>query len=92
MNKFDLKPGETLRVGERYVFVYSKTEKMYRYYGLNGNYIGSFSEEQIQSNPDENCIFGKDRIWMRKDGSWVVLNYKARIICDYSIKNVKIFY
>lgn len=90
MNKFDLKPGETLRVGERYVFVHSKTEKMYRYYGLNGNYIGSFSEEQIQSNPDENCIFGKDCIWMRKDGSWVVLNYKARIICDYSIKNVKI--
>ena len=90
MNKFDLKPGESLIVLERHVSVFSKKDEMYRYYCLNGNYIGSFTKEQIRSNPDENCIFGGDRIWMKKDDSWIVLNYKARVISENPIKDVKV--
>ena len=90
MNKFDLKPGESLIVLERHVSVFSKKDEMYRYYCLNGNYIGSFTKEQIWSNPDENCIFGGDRIWMKKDDSWIVLNYKARVISENPIKDVKV--
>ena len=84
MNKFDLKPGESLIVLERYVSVFSKKDEMCRYYCLNGNYIGSFTKEQICSNPDESCIFGGDRIWMKKDDSWIVLNYRARVISESS--------
>ncbi len=90
MNKFDLKPGESLIVVERHVSVFSKKDEMYRYYCLNGNYIGSFTKEQIWSNPDENCIFGGDRIWMKNDDSWIVLDYKARVISECSIKDVKV--
>ena len=52
MNKFDLKPGESLIVVEKHVSVFSKEDGMYRYYCLNGNYIGSFAKEQIQTDPD----------------------------------------
>lgn len=90
MNKFDLKPGESFIVLGRYVSVFSKKDDMYRYYCLNGNYIGSFTKEQIWVNPDGNCIFGDDRIWMKKDDSWVVLNYKARVISECTIKDVKV--
>lgn len=90
MNKFDLKPGESLIVVEKHVSVFSKKDHMYRYYCLNGNYIGSFAKEQIRSDPDGNCIFGGDRIWMKKDDSWIVLNYKARIISECTIKDVKV--
>lgn len=85
----NLKPGDILRVAQKHVTVYSESQKKYRYFSLNGKYMGSVDETQMRINPDECCIFGDDCIWIKKeDGLWQMLDYEGKDIWGGYIKNV----
>lgn len=87
-NEFDLKPVECLTVKENYVSVYSRANKEYRYYCLNGKHITTFTEEQFKYMLGPACIFLDNRILVRGIDYWTLMDYDGNKIEGLFVRDV----
>lgn len=87
-NEFNLEPGDCLTVKERYVSVYSTTNRGYRFYCLNGEHITTFTEELFKHMLSSSCIFLDNNILVKKADAWGLIDYEGTKIGDFFARDL----
>lgn len=86
---FDMKVGERLKVGKRFVII-EQVDGGVRYYSLKGKLLSRFSKEQRGKRSQPTLICMRDCILTQKD-KWYVLTYIGVEICKFEATDVEIY-